>query len=235
MHWLDPYDYDTIRPLVPNSLAPLPVPPSEDASRRVRISETGGPLVEIPSDIDTFHAYLRFESPKIPKRMLARQEVIDRIRKANSLLPHPFRLVVLDTWRSREAQRELSRIYKEIYPDLDATFVADPDDTVLVAPHTLGAAVDLTLAVDENPLPLGSDFDQFDETAASLYLENKAELTAQEELDRDLRRLLGNVMLQAGFAPLQSEWWHWSYGDQRWAAFTGHTETLFAQIVDHRR
>ena len=235
MRWLAPYDYDMIRPLVPSSLAPLPTPPSEGASRRVKINETGGPLVEIPADIGAFHAYLRFESPKIPQRMLARQEVITRIREANAFLPNPFRLMVLDTWRSKEAQRELGRIYKEIYPNLDATFVADPDDTVLVAPHTLGAAVDLTLAVDEHPLPLGSDFDQFDETAASLYLETKVELTAQEELDRDLRRLLGSAMLRAGLAPLQSEWWHWSYGDQRWAAFTGHSETLFAQIDDHRR
>lgn len=225
MRWLEPHDYEVIRPLTPTDLDPLPEPPGEEATRRVAVKETGGPLRELPADIDTFHAYLQLDSDIMPKQMLARQEVIDRIRQAERLLPDPFALTVLDTWRSKEAQRELGRIY-----GLDPKYVADPDDEELVAPHTMGAAVDLTLSVAGKPLPLGSDFDQFDETSAAMHLERKPNLSKPEKLDRDLRRLLGKVMLEAGFAPLSSEWWHWSYGDQRWAAFTGRGETLFAQI-----
>lgn len=225
MRWLEPYDYEAIRPLTPTDLDPLPEPPGEEATRRVAVKETGGPLQELPADIDTFHAYAKLDSDKMPRQMLARQEVIDRIREADQLLPDPFSLTVLDTWRSKEAQRELGRIY-----GLDPKYVADPDDEKLVAPHTMGAAVDLTLSVAGKPLPLGSDFDQFDETSAAMHLERKPSLSKNEELNRDLRRLLGKVMLEAGFAPLESEWWHWSYGDQRWAVFTGRQATLFAQI-----
>lgn len=225
MRWLEPYDYEVIRQLTPRMDDPLPEPPDEEETRRVAIRETGGPLRELPADIDRFHAYAQLDSDKMPKQMLARQEVIDRIRQAERLLPDPFSLTVLDTWRSKEAQRELGRIY-----GLDPKYVADPDDEELVAPHTMGAAVDLTLSVAGKPLPLGSDFDQFDETSAAMHLERKPNLSKREKLDRDLRRLLGKVMLEAGFAPLSSEWWHWSYGDQRWAAFTGRGETLFAQI-----
>lgn len=230
MQWLEPYDFEEIRAITPHESEPLPAPPSEGEARLVKIIETGGPLEEVPSDIATFHAYLKLDSQKMPKRMLARKEVIDRIRRAHGLLPDPFSLTVLDTWRSTDAQRELGRIYRKIYPDLDASYVSDPDDTELLAPHTLGAAVDLTLSVDGHPLPLGSDFDQFDATAGVMHLERKGDLSEQEELNRDLRRLLGKVMLAAGFAPLESEWWHWSYGDQRWAAFTGKQETLYSQI-----
>lgn len=225
MRWLEPYDYEVIRQLTPRMDDPLPEPPDEEETRRVAVRETGGLLRELPADIDRFHAYAKLDSDKMPRKMLARQEVIDRIREADQLLPAPFTLTVLDTWRSKEAQRELGRIY-----GLDPKYVADPDDKELVAPHTMGAAVDLTLSVEGKPLPLGSDFDQFDETSAAMHLERKLDLTEQEELDRDLRRLLGKVMLEVGFAPLESEWWHWSYGDQRWAAFTGRQATLFAQI-----
>ena len=28
-------------------------------------------------------------------------------------------------------------------------------------------------------------------------------------------------LASAGFSPLAEEWWHWSFGDQRWAVFRG--------------
>lgn len=240
-HWLEPYGpetFEALRAATPTDLPPLPEPPTEEGARAAAVRETGAPLVEVPGDIATYHAYLEFGSPKFPQKMLARDEVIERIRTAQTLIPAPFTLLVLDTWRSREAQRELGRIYREAYPDLDATFVADPDDTELIAPHTLGAAVDLTLAFEGKGLPLGSDFDQFDATAGAMYLEREDSLTdnltARDELDRDLRRVLSHAMLEAGFAPLASEWWHFSYGDQRWAAFYGHDASLYDQI-DYRK
>lgn len=231
--WLKPYDVEAVRAATPTGLPPLPEPPSDEAARAATVRETGAPLVPLPPDIPTYHAYLEFGAA-FPRDMLARDEVIERIRQAQTYIPEPFTLLVLDTWRSREAQRELGRIYRETYPELDATFVADPDDTELIAPHTLGAAVDLTLCFEGEGLPLGSDFDQFDATAGAMYLEREVDLTAKQELDRDLRRLLSHAMLEAGFAPLASEWWHFSYGDQRWAAFYGHRESLYDQ-VDYRR
>ena len=228
--WLAPYDYDAIRPITPTDLPPLPEPPSTELARRVPVEETGGALVEIPEELATFHAYLELGSPVMPKVMLAREEVVARLRKAQQSLPAPFTLLILDTWRSVEAQDELGRLYKQKYPDLDARYVADARDTELIAPHTMGAAVDLTLMVDGEGLPLGADFDQFDEAAGAMYLERLEHPSPQQVLDRDLRRLLSHAMLDAGFAPLDSEWWHFSYGDQRWATFTGSATSLYGRI-----
>ena len=41
---------------------------------------------------------------------------------------------------------------------------------------------------------------------------------------RDNRRLLYNVMTEAGFTNLPSEWWHYDYGDKFWAHFTKPSE-----------
>lgn len=228
--WLEPYDYDELRAITPTDLPPLPEPPSTDVARTVPVEETGSALVKIPDDLATYHAYLELGSPAMPRVMLAREEVIDRIRRAEAALPAPFTFLILDTWRSVEAQAELARIYKQKYPDLDARYIADASDTELIAPHTMGAAVDLTLCVDGQGLPLGADFDQFDESAGAMYLERLEDPSPQQVLDRDLRRLLSHTMFDAGFAPLDSEWWHFSYGDQRWATFTGSPASLYGRI-----
>jgi zinc D-Ala-D-Ala dipeptidase len=35
-------------------------------------------------------------------------------------------------------------------------------------------------------------------------------------------------MVEAGFAPYQLEWWHFSFGDQNWAAYYGLESSLYA-------
>jgi D-alanyl-D-alanine dipeptidase len=35
------------------------------------------------------------------------------------------------------------------------------------------------------------------------------------------RRILSDAMQKAGFANYPAEWWHFSYGDRLWAAYSG--------------
>nr|WP_272876316.1 M15 family metallopeptidase [Allochromatium tepidum] len=44
------------------------------------------------------------------------------------------------------------------------------------------------------------------------------------------RRLLLLAMLQAGFAPMPSEWWHYSYGDCYWAAYAQQPQAIYGQV-----
>jgi D-alanyl-D-alanine dipeptidase len=37
-------------------------------------------------------------------------------------------------------------------------------------------------------------------------------------------------MAEAGFANHPDEWWHYSYGDQTWAALTGRRAALYGLI-----
>ena len=43
------------------------------------------------------------------------------------------------------------------------------------------------------------------------------------------RLLLRKIMQNAGFAPYDAEWWHFSYGDKTWAAHYSKSECLYTQ------
>jgi D-alanyl-D-alanine dipeptidase len=61
-------------------------------------------------------------------------------------------------------------------------------------------------------LEFGAPRDYGDEAAALNYFEKLQErpLTAQEQEARDNRRLLYNLMVEAGLAPFESEYWHYN-------------------------
>ncbi|HEY6932554.1 MAG TPA: M15 family metallopeptidase [Marmoricola sp.] len=153
---------------------------------------------------------------------------MDRLVEAQAHLPDGFTLVLLDCWRTSELQRRLVSHYAgEEGVGAVVGYVSDPDDAVVVPPHTTGGAVDLTLALDGSALALGTDFDAFTEEAHLLHHEG-ADGVAEV---RACRRLLGRALADSGFAPYPWEWWHWSYGDQRWAAQTGRTRALFGRAL----
>jgi D-alanyl-D-alanine dipeptidase len=44
------------------------------------------------------------------------------------------------------------------------------------------------------------------------------------------RQLLRYVMLSAGFAPFDGEWWHFSYGDREWAFYYKKPYAIYNQL-----
>ena len=81
----------------------------------------------------------------------------------------------------------------------DPRYVADP---LKGSMHNRGAAVDVTL-VDAlgNELQMPTDFDDFTSQAHLTYSSENPEVANN-------RILLTEVMSKYGFAPLQTEWWH---------------------------
>ena len=78
---------------------------------------------------------------------------------------------------------------------------------------TVGAAVDVMIRDDTGTtVDMGCEVNQGEDIAWADY----AGLTTLQTANR---RILRDAMLEAGFAPLGSEWWHFSYGDQIWAAY----------------
>jgi D-alanyl-D-alanine dipeptidase len=150
----------------------------------------------------------------------ARASVVERLGLARRELPEDYDVLVLDGWRDMAFQAHLLTHYAALEMETEG-YVSDPANTQLVPPHVTGGAVDLTLTYRDLPLALGTDFDSFDSRAHF-----DADLADAPEVAH-LRALLYTAMLAAGFAPYPLEWWHWSYGDQWWAAFTGREESLF--------
>ena len=106
-----------------------------------------------------------------------------------------LRLRLFDGFRPAEAQWVLWRHLP------DPAYIADPR---LGSPHSMGAAVDLTLveAANGRALDMGTDFD--DMRPLSWHGDTGVSATAQRN-----RALLLGLMTAAGFDYFRNEWWHY--------------------------
>jgi len=132
-------------------------------------------------------------------RCLLHEEAELRLRKAVEFAALAgFKLKVFDGYRPPQAQEIL---WKHLP---DPRYVAD---IVQGSSHSRGVAVDLTL-VDEQGLDLdmGTAFDTMDERSHHFH----PQLAAQ--IQRNRLWLLA-IMTQAGFACIDSEWWHYELPD----------------------
>jgi zinc D-Ala-D-Ala dipeptidase len=84
----------------------------------------------------------------------------------------------------------------------DERYVANPKNG---SNHNKGMAIDLTL-VDANgtPLNMGTDFDNFTDTAHHSF-------TSLPQSVLNNRKLLKETMELFGFKALETEWWHYSF------------------------
>ena len=212
---------------------PIELPDEQaDRARTIPSVDNGEPLVPVRGDLPVFRVYQQLPFATMPVEVRLREGLVQRLSAAQASLPAPFSLVVIDGWRSLEFQRELLDYYSRRHASLEG-YVSDPGDETLVPPHVTGGAVDLTLAHEGRPLALGTDFDAFDDPAAVDWFENPRRTgDPDSELSRRLRRLLASTLMGQGLAPLAEEWWHWSFGDQRWAVCQDEPRTRYGLVPD---
>src|SRR5690606_15684289 len=98
-------------------------------------------------------------------------------------------------------------------------FVADPFNLAIrqKLSHPTGAAVDLGLYNLESKklVDMGTAFDDPTPQSATMYF--KDHLTAPEANFHQVRMMLFNIMIDAGFINYSKEWWHYDLGDYSWA------------------
>jgi D-alanyl-D-alanine dipeptidase len=97
-------------------------------------------------------------------------------------------------------------------------------------PHSTGGAVDLTLRFIETKmlLEMGGAFDDVTERSHPDFYEDASTgegFTVAQA--RQNRRLLRSLMSRRGFVGHPNEWWHFSFGDQMWAALSGQPAALY--------
>ena len=147
-------------------------------------------------------------------------------------------LFLFDAWRPRAVQAYFHDVWmprelKRRDPGLGGAALTEEVERYWAAPSRQRgfaraachrAAVDLTLRwKDGEALWMGSLFD--DATALAHrdrfeHLEPESFSFSDQEA-RANRRLLHWLMSEEGFAGHPDEWWHFSWGDQMWAALTG--------------
>ena len=172
-------------------------------------------------------------------RLLLRRSVAEKLGRVNRRAGEAgLELFLFDAWRPRAVQAYFHDIWMPealkqrgsklegaaLTAEVERYWAAPSQDARSPAPHATGGAVDLTLRwKDGEPLWMGSLFDD----ATALAHRDRFEhgtgdgFSFSDEEARASRRLLHWLMVEEGFAGHPDEWWHFSWGDQLWAALTG--------------
>ncbi len=169
-------------------------------------AELKGNFVELITLDSTFVLDMKYATPdnflkaKVYDcdKCLLRKEVAEALTEVQLILREKgYRIKLFDCYRPLDVQKKMW----EIMPD--DRYVGNPYGNGSV--HNKGGAVDLTL-IDENgkELDMGTPFDHFGQESHHAYRNLPATV-----LER--RQMLKAVMENAGFSPITSEWWHYSY------------------------
>lgn len=196
----------------------------------VPVRECGESLTDVRRDASLLTG-VRAEDE--PAAYFVREVVLDRLLKAQASLPAGVRLMIVEGYRPLSLQQH----YFEGYADrLRAENPGWSDEQVVIAasrfvsppqiaPHSAGAAVDLTLVdADGHELDLGTPVDASpEESAGACY-------TAADNISdeaRANREILTAALSAADLVNYPTEWWHWSYGDRYWALLTEAAAALY--------
>jgi D-alanyl-D-alanine dipeptidase len=138
-------------------------------------------------------------------KVYIRKIVGEALSKVNKELieNYNYRIKIFDGYRPLSVQKKMWKILP------DDRYVADPAKG---SRHNRGAAVDITI-IDSlgNQLNMGTEYDNFTERAHYDYQKLPSSVLAN-------RKLLRETMMEYGFHPITTEWWHFDY--KGWKKFS---------------
>lgn len=183
--------------------------------RQIPIIENGEALVEIP------------QHPKIiciAPQPFVRESVAKMLVKVADNLPQNLYLKILYAYRDQETQK---RFWDEVVRDTSSLQIAKSLSAKPggIGPHQTGAAVDVTLTDSlGNELDMGTHYrDHSNIAKIPMFAKTCTPIQKQN------RKLLRQAMTRSGFYFYPGEWWHYSYGDQSWVAYTGDRNAVYGE------
>jgi D-alanyl-D-alanine dipeptidase len=197
--------------------------------KRVPVRDNGEALVPMQAEPDNGITTAELRSPWIRAGALSRlRQAARALRRRNAgqslHVLDAHRLLSVQTSTYEHYTKEFGAKHPHLKGDDLAEFVhlhvAVPD----VAGHPTGGAVDVTIVEDGTPIDMGGHWGDFDTPTYVTFAEGLSEAQQRN------RRLLREVMIGAGFAPFNGEWWHFSYGDAEWAAMWDEPAALYRQL-----
>jgi D-alanyl-D-alanine dipeptidase len=187
----------------------------------IPVADCGEPLVDV-----RLEESLAVDSRKVDDSgafAYLREGVLTRLLKAQQLLPDGIRLLFIEGYRPPALQRYYFESYAgELQAgnpgwsptqvrEAASRYVSPPE----IAPHSAGAAVDLTLvSVDGRELDMGTRVNASPEESDGACYTNAGNVGSEARANR---RVLGDALSAVGLVNYPTEWWHWSYGDRYWA------------------
>ena len=160
----------------------------------------------------------RIDGYEEPVALLTREAARALKNVANEANVMGYRLKVFDAYRPARAGRHFVfwgiedldlRMKPFFYPNLEKQVLFQEGYIAKESSHSRGSTVDLTLLdmATGKEVDMGSPFDLFDPLS---HPDNRDVTDAQY----DNRMLLQNLMVRAGFVPIDCEWWHFTLGDE---------------------
>ena len=177
--------------------------------------------------------------------IMVRKTVAEMLKKAAAKLPEGYSFKIYDAYRPIAVQQALwdyfraqkraenPSITEEELDHITKFCVSFPSYNILKPSlHNTGGAVDLTIIdKDGNEVDMGCGFDEFTDRAWTTYYEPDSEFDGDNDVARDNRRMLYNIMIDTGFTNFPSEWWHFDYGDEKWGQLTNNVP-IYGGILD---
>lgn len=169
------------------------------------------------------------------------KDVYYKLLEACEYLPEGYSFKIWDAYRPFSLQEELYNEYSKTIEsifDLDDYsfeekqefinhFVAYPDKKNPPA-HTTGSAIDITLIKNGKDVDMGCSFDEFSVNTYTNYYEDK------DSSIHNNRMILYNCMVKAGFTNIETEFWHYDYGNRNWSERTKN-DIMFDYIFDIKK
>lgn len=214
---------------------------------------TGDPLPEADPNI-----YIR---QPLAERLADINRSLKHSALVTELFRRPVELYIDEGLRTQTVQKKLyqqvfPRLITKQFPDFTAAqviarrnqMIAKPSSITSPSPHATGAAVDIKLRyVHPNKGFVAHDFISMGHGKAHMgpnagpdYYELLPRLTKADRIARRNRRIFYWVMRGAllgtdtGLVVNPTEVWHWSYGDQMWAALTEAPCAFYGSVQERR-
>jgi len=142
------------------------------------------------------------------QKAYVRKTVADKLSTAQKKLKakHPgYSLLILDAARPRSVSKQM---YDKMKGTAYEKFVANPATGSM---HNYGIAVDITV-VDEKGNELDMGFSPFRKSDMEIYWQYAKMKLGSKLTEKQVqnRKLLSDVMINAGFLSLSHEWWHFN-------------------------
>ena len=192
-----------------------------DYINEIRVTENDDPMVQLLAD----EGLVKTDG----NAYFGRKGMIERLLKAAKVVSEKgYRLHIYQIYRSPETQtnrrNELYEQLKQKYPDYDETEILRLLNIGIAGVgggHQTGGAVDLGLCDKEGrELDMGTQYSEHNQ-------KTKTRCIALTDEQRRNRRILVDAMQRAGFVNYPAEWWHFSYGDKMWAAYSNRKSALY--------
>ena len=205
----------------------------------IPVKENKEDIVEIKTNTFShgFHEKKLDLNKELKGKILARKSVIlklEQVQKNLTAINPNYKLHIFEGYRPLKIQTQrfnqrlaiisADNFYKnpiDLYEKVHET-VAVPT----VAGHPTGGAIDLVIidTKTNKQIDFGSEIYDYSNDNYKSFCQKISDKAKQN------RKLLRSLMIQENFAPFDGEYWHFSYGDQEWAAFYNKPNAIYSQI-----